>query len=92
MELSTMGLYLLLIIPSLVVFLIGLAYIGVPLWVWTLYTAALFGVLQVPLWGWIPFGIFALVLNLPIFRRHLLTAPIVKTIKALKLFPKISET
>ncbi|MEO1401077.1 MAG: acyl-CoA dehydrogenase [Cyanobacteria bacterium J06635_1] len=82
---------LLEILTALALF-IGLAYIGVPLWTWTLYTAALLGILQIPLWGWIPFVILALVLNLPILRRHLLTAPIVKTIKVLKLFPKISDT
>ncbi|MEM8810109.1 MAG: acyl-CoA dehydrogenase, partial [Cyanobacteria bacterium P01_G01_bin.38] len=83
---------MIVLIVGFVSLFVGFAYLGVPLWGWTLYTVALLGALQVPLWSWIPFSILALAFNLPILRKHLLTAPIVKAIKALKLFPKISTT
>ncbi|NEP15774.1 MAG: acyl-CoA dehydrogenase [Leptolyngbya sp. SIO4C1] len=86
------GLSIAALITAFISAFVCLAYFGVPLWAWTLYAAAILGVLQSPIWGWMTFGIVALVLNLPILRRYLLTAPIVKAIKALKLFPKISET
>lgn len=79
-------------IPILLLLLILLGYIGVPLWGWTLYGVAMLAVLQVPLWLWIVAGVLAISLNLPVLRRSLLTAPIMKVIQALKLLPAISET
>ncbi|HEY9862446.1 MAG TPA: acyl-CoA dehydrogenase [Candidatus Obscuribacterales bacterium] len=76
---------------SLVLFL-TLGYLGVPLWAWSLYTAGILAVFQAPVWLWIGFGIVALVLNLPLLRRSLLTIPLMKGIQALKLLPSISET
>jgi acyl-CoA dehydrogenase len=71
---------------------ICLGYIGVPLWLWTLYVAGLLGVCHVSLWGWIVFGILALVFNLPPLRQKLITAYLVKAIATLKLLPNISDT
>ncbi|MBD1864619.1 MULTISPECIES: acyl-CoA dehydrogenase [Trichocoleus] len=76
---------------SLVLFLI-LGYIGVPLWAWSLYTAGVLAVFQASIWLWIGFGIIALVLNLPLLRRSLLTVPLMQAIQTLKLLPSISET
>ncbi|WP_421658278.1 acyl-CoA dehydrogenase [Leptothermofonsia sp. ETS-13] len=78
--------------PTLILFLVALGYIGVPLWAWSLYFALILGVFQAPLWSWILFGAIAVVLNLPILRRTLLTAPVMKGITALNLLPAISET
>jgi acyl-CoA dehydrogenase len=69
-----------------------LGYFGVPLWAWTLYAASILAVLQAPIWGWISLGVIALVLNLPVLRRSLITAPLIKGIQALQLLPTISET
>ncbi len=79
-------------IPILVLLLIPLGYLGIPLWGWTLYAASVLAVLQAPLWIWIPMGVLAIALNIPVLRRSLLTAPIMKAIQALKLLPAISET
>ncbi|MDJ0533211.1 MAG: acyl-CoA dehydrogenase [Xenococcaceae cyanobacterium MO_207.B15] len=81
-----------IIIPSLIVLFTLLGYVGVPLWAWSLYAVAVLWVFQVPVWGWIIFAVVALVFNIPQLRQILITTPIVKTLKALKLLPKISDT
>ena len=72
--------------------LVCLGYVGIPLWAWSLYLAAVLWVFQAPIWGWIIFGVVALVFNIPQPRQILITSAIVKTLKALKLLPKISDT
>ena len=67
-------------------------YIGVPLWLWSLYAAAILGVCQAPFWVWIVFGITAIAFNIRQLRQRLITDYIVKAIAALKLLPKISDT
>ncbi|MBE9046023.1 acyl-CoA dehydrogenase [Pleurocapsales cyanobacterium LEGE 10410] len=79
-------------IPILIFLLTLFGYLGVPLWLWSVYVAAVLGVCQAPLWGWITFGIIALVFNIPQLRQRLVTAYIVKAIARLKLLPKISAT
>lgn len=79
-------------IPILILLLISLGYFGVPLWGWTLYGLVILAALQAPLWLWIVAGVVAIALNLPLLRRSLLTAPIMRAIQALKLLPAISET
>lgn len=69
-----------------------LAYLGVPLWLWTGYTAAALWALHAPLWLWGIFGAIALVFNLPWLRQRLVTTWLVKGIRAAKLLPKISDT
>ena len=69
-----------------------LGYIGVPLWMWSLYAAAILIIYQAPVWLWGIFGIVALVLNIPQLRQRFITSYIVKAITALKLLPKISDT
>lgn len=81
-----------IIIPLLAFLLILFGYIGVPLWLWSLYMGTLLWTFNVPRWGWVVFSIFALILNIPILRQILITSPIVKAIKALKLLPTISDT
>ncbi|WP_019500235.1 acyl-CoA dehydrogenase [Pseudanabaena sp. PCC 6802] len=67
-------------------------YLGVSLWVWSLYIAAILWTTSIPLWGWGIFAVLALSFNLPFIRRVLFTAPIMRAISKLKLLPKISET
>ena len=81
-----------IIIPSLILLFVILGYIGVPLWLWSLYIAAVLLICQAPLWGWIIFSILALIFNIPQLRQRLITVYIVKAIAALKLLPKISDT
>jgi acyl-CoA dehydrogenase len=79
-------------LPLLLLLTIPLAYIGVPLWAWTIYVASLFWFLHAPVWGWGILGVVAAILNLSIARQRLITAPILKVIQTLKLLPNISET
>ncbi len=81
-----------IIIPSLILLFVILGYLGVPLWLWTVYIASILGVCQAPVWIWIIFGVIALIFNVPQLRQRLITGYIVKAIAALKLLPKISDT
>lgn len=83
---------MLLTICILLVTFTLLGYFGVPLWAWTLYGVAVLGVLTSPVWLWGAFVTLAVVMNIALLRRSFITAPIVKLIKSLQLFPKISET
>ena len=84
----TFGIFIFLFLLLFVCF----AYIGVPLWLWSLYAAGILGVYQAPLWAWISLGVLALIFNIPQLRQRLITVYIVKAIAALKLLPKISDT
>ncbi|NEP03057.1 MAG: acyl-CoA dehydrogenase [Symploca sp. SIO2E9] len=79
-------------IPTLALLLILCGYIGVPLWLWSLFAATALWVFKVPIWGWVLFSILVLIFNIPQLRRVLVTSAIVKSIKALKLLPTISDT
>ncbi|MDJ0706755.1 MAG: acyl-CoA dehydrogenase [Leptolyngbyaceae cyanobacterium MO_188.B28] len=79
-------------LPILLISGILLGYLGIPLWAWSIYFAALFGVFNPPIWGWVIFGLLTLILNVPLLRRRLVTFWIIRSIKALKLLPTISET
>ena len=72
--------------------IILLGYIGVPLWSWSLFAAAVLSLSHPPIWVWSLFLIVALVFNVPWLRQKLLTSFVVKTLQNLKIFPKISET
>ncbi len=71
-----------------------LAYLGVPLWGWTVYGLLWFGVVQtigsLPLWLWGIAGAIALVLNLPWLRQRLLSAPLMRLLRG--WLPRISDT
>ncbi|QUY46101.1 acyl-CoA dehydrogenase (plasmid) [Acaryochloris sp. 'Moss Beach'] len=69
-----------------------LGYLGVPLWIWTLYVAVGIGTLQPSIWIWSPLIGLAVVINWPLLRRLLLTSAVVKLLQSLQLFPKISST
>lgn len=84
--------FLLWAIALLILGFLTLGYIGVPLWTWTIYTATVLWIAQTPIWLWLVFGVVATVLNIPKLRQILLTSQLVKTVRALKLLPNISET
>ncbi|MCG8363076.1 MAG: acyl-CoA dehydrogenase, partial [Pseudanabaenales cyanobacterium] len=79
-------------LPILTLLGIVLGYLGLPLWLWSLYFAAVLGVFNPPSWGWGLFGILILSLNLPLLRQRLITVWIIQGVKALKLLPTISAT
>ncbi|MGF1604554.1 MAG: acyl-CoA dehydrogenase [Thermosynechococcaceae cyanobacterium] len=72
--------------------IILLGYIGVPLWGWSLFAAAVLGLSQPPIWIWSLFLIVAVIFNVPWLRQKLLTSFVVQTLQKLQIFPKISET
>jgi acyl-CoA dehydrogenase len=81
-----------ILIPiSIFVFLL-LGYMGVPLWAWSLFFAIVLTAFNTPIWVWVGFGIVVAILNVPLLRRTVITSQVVKSIKALKLLPTISET
>ncbi|MCP6760210.1 MAG: acyl-CoA dehydrogenase [Fischerella sp. CENA71] len=65
---------------------------GVPLWVWSVYFAGLLVFFHAPIWIGVIFGAIAVVLNIPMLRRNIVTASLMQGIKKLKLLPKISDT
>ena len=79
-------------LPILTLLGIVLGYLGLPLWLWSLYFAAVLGVFNPPSWGWGLFGVLILSLNLPLLRQRLITVWIIQGVKALKLLPTISAT
>ncbi|MBD2206592.1 acyl-CoA dehydrogenase [Calothrix sp. FACHB-1219] len=81
-----------IIVSTLVFLLLLLGYIGVPLWVWSLYFATLLVFVHAPIWTWVIFGAIALIFNIPIIRQNIITSPLIKAIKAFNLLPKISDT
>ncbi|MDJ0715522.1 MAG: acyl-CoA dehydrogenase [Prochloraceae cyanobacterium] len=81
-----------IVIPTVALLLIIFGYIGVPLWLWSLYIAATFWAFNAPIWMWIVFGIVALIFNIPQLRQGLITSAIVKNIKSQQLLPTISDT
>jgi acyl-CoA dehydrogenase len=79
-------------LPIVILFFVGLGYWGVPLWVWSIYLAAILISFQTPLWLWGIVGAIAVLLNISPLRRRLITAPIAQAIRAFHLLPSISET
>jgi acyl-CoA dehydrogenase len=79
-------------IPVCLILLVGLGYLGAPLWLWTLYGASLLLLFQAPVWLWVGFAVIATMLNLLPLRQLLLTQPILQLIRRLKLLPEISDT
>ena len=69
-----------------------LGYLGLPLWVWSLYGTVLLGVGNAPIWLWVIFAVVVAVLNIPILRQTLITYPIIKAIQYFQVLPRISDT
>ncbi len=79
-------------VVGLIAVLFVLGYMGAPLWIWTLVGAAALYGFGAPLWLWVVFGVPAVLFNLSPLRRAILSAGILKVLRALKFLPAISET
>ncbi|MGA7933889.1 MAG: acyl-CoA dehydrogenase, partial [Kovacikia sp.] len=79
-------------IPALVLCLLICGYMGIPLWAWFLYSAVICLVFPIPIWGWILFGLVAIAFTVPQLRQRLISAPLLKGLKRLKILPTISDT
>lgn len=80
------------IIPALLLLVLVLGYLGLPLWVWTLYGLLVLAIAQPPIAVWVLVSTVAVIVNLPWLRQRLITLPIMSAIRSLKLLPHISET
>ncbi|RMH68751.1 MAG: acyl-CoA dehydrogenase [Bacteroidetes bacterium] len=79
-------------ILGVVVVALVLGYAGAPLWLWALAGAvALYGA-GAPLWLWIVYALLVVVFNVPALRRSLVSAGIMKAMKAFNFLPAISQT
>ncbi len=78
------------------IFLLPLGYLGVPLWAWTLYGAAILGTIYLivgfPLWVWITVASVAVVMNVSVLRQWIISYPLMQLIRRMNLLPTISET
>ena len=73
----------------LVLFVLG--FTGAPLAVWALAGAAALYGFGAPMWLWIPYGVLAVVFNVPPIRR-VVSSAVMKLMEALQFLPVISET
>lgn len=69
-----------------------LGYKGAPLWLWTLFLAVVLIGFGAPTSALVAFVVVAAVFNITPLRKLLVSAGVMKTMKALKLIPKISPT
>lgn len=71
---------------------LALGYLGAPLWAWTIVAALALVGFSAPLWLLVAFAVLAVIFNVTPLRRLLVSAAVMKTMKALQLIPKISQT
>ncbi|MBF2073785.1 MAG: acyl-CoA dehydrogenase [Synechococcales cyanobacterium C42_A2020_086] len=69
-----------------------LAYLGVPLWLGSLYLLLPLLILPAPLWLWGLIGVLLIWVNVPLLRRWLITAPLMRQLQARSVLPTISDT
>lgn len=80
------------LLPTALLALATLGFLGAPLFLWTLFVAAALFVWNVNSVVWGIFLALALVFNIPALRRLLVTLPILKMVQKLHILPSISET
>ncbi len=80
------------IIATILFSLILLGYLGAPLWVGSLGGVVLLWAVQPPIGVWSATIASLLILNIPILRQSIITAPIMGGLKKWQILPKISET
>lgn len=88
--LATMPLWASILGIALIAIVLG--YAGAPFWLWTLFIADILYGFGAPIWLWAVFGVVALVFNVKPIRRALVSAPIMKIMKATGFLPTISQT
>ncbi|MEP0912722.1 acyl-CoA dehydrogenase [Leptolyngbya sp. GB1-A1] len=79
-----------IIISVFLLFILG--YWGVSLWLWSLYLSLVLFAFASPIWLWGVWAIVAVILNVPLLRRALISTPILRGVRSLQLLPQISET
>lgn len=79
-------------VPTAVLLLLILGYWGVPLWAWSLYLSLILFAVAAPFWIWSIFGVLAVILNVPMLRRTVISTPILRVIQSRHLLPQISPT
>ncbi|MDR3606925.1 MAG: acyl-CoA dehydrogenase [Oligoflexia bacterium] len=72
--------------------ILGLGFLGAPLWAWTLLAAAVLGGLGATPMVWGIFAALAILFNIPPIRTILVSRAVMNLFKALKLLPQISAT
>jgi len=80
------------VVISAIVLAIAFAYSGAPLWLWGIMGYVLLLGYEASLWLIGVYTAFAVVFNIPVVRRNLVSVPIMKLMEALKFLPTISET
>jgi len=79
-------------IVGAVLLALAVGYFGAPFWVWTVFGVVVLVGFGAPVWLLITFAAVAAVFNIVPIRRALVSSVVLKTMKALKIVPKISET
>ena len=79
-------------VGGIIVLALILAYVGAPLWLWTVATGLALWGLAAPLWLWMLFAIVAVLFNVRPLRRAIVTAPLMKLLDRLGVLPSIGET
>lgn len=82
-------------VPAIIVSILAFgttAYFGLPFLVWTLLALVALAGFGAPLWLALVVFVVALIFLIPPIRSSLVSAPVMKTMKALKLMPQISAT
>ena len=80
------------VVVGVLLVLAVLGFTGARLWIWTAAGAvALYG-FGAPVWLWGVYVVPALLFNVPPIRRALISAPLMKMVKAAGLLPRISQT
>ena len=80
------------VIISAFLLAIACAYLGTPLWIWAIAGYALLFGYDSPTWVVGTYSLLALIFNVPIIRKNLISIPIMKLMEALKFLPIISDT
>jgi acyl-CoA dehydrogenase len=78
--------------PIFIFFVAIFGYLGVPLWMWSIYFGTILFLFHTPIWILSVFGVITVGLNISLIRRNLITIPIMKAIRAFNVLPTISET
>ncbi|MCB9889618.1 MAG: acyl-CoA dehydrogenase [Planctomycetes bacterium] len=71
---------------------LGLAFVGARLWLWSTATLAALWFCGASLWLWLPILPVLLILNAPPLRQSLISARLLRLIRARNLLPAISDT
>jgi len=83
-----LSIWLTLVVTALAAWALG--YFSAPVWIWTLAAAAVLWLGGAGLSWWIAGGVLALIVNIALLRRALITAPLLKVVRG--ILPQMSQT